>query len=107
MRTTLDIDDDILATAREIAQAEGRSIGHVMSALARQALTTPDTSGFGESTMAFDTNTWPTLPNRQGLLVTTALVEQIIDEIDREDAAPMMQGPVGSPQPAPKPPARR
>ncbi len=39
MRTTLTIDDDILALARARAEAEGRSIGDVISELARRGLT--------------------------------------------------------------------
>jgi hypothetical protein len=37
MRTTLDIDDDILAAAKERAQRERKSIGTVISELARRA----------------------------------------------------------------------
>ena len=37
MRTTLDIADDVLFAAREIAKREKKSIGQVMSDLARQA----------------------------------------------------------------------
>lgn len=39
MRTTLDIGDDVLAAAREIAANDRRSIGDVVSALARRGLT--------------------------------------------------------------------
>jgi hypothetical protein len=39
MRTTLDIDDDVVAAARELAAFERRSLGSVISALARQGLT--------------------------------------------------------------------
>jgi len=39
MRTTLDIDDDVVAAARELAAFEHRSLGSVISALARQGLT--------------------------------------------------------------------
>jgi hypothetical protein len=39
MRTTLDIDDDVVAAARELAAGERRSLGSVISALARQGLT--------------------------------------------------------------------
>lgn len=39
MRTTLDIDDDVVAAARELAGAERRSIGSVISELARRGLT--------------------------------------------------------------------
>lgn len=41
MRTTLDIDDDLLLAAREIAARDRRSLGHVISALAREALRRP------------------------------------------------------------------
>jgi hypothetical protein len=39
MRTTLDIDDGVLAAARAIAAAENRSLGSVISELARRGLT--------------------------------------------------------------------
>ena len=39
MRTTLDIDDDLLHVAKELAAARGRTTGQVLSALARQGLT--------------------------------------------------------------------
>jgi hypothetical protein len=38
MRTTLSIDDDILAAAKELAATEGKSVGEVISSLARSAL---------------------------------------------------------------------
>ncbi|BBX95933.1 antitoxin VapB39 [Mycobacterium lacus] len=38
MRTTLQIDDDVLEDARDIARAEGRSVGAVISELARRSL---------------------------------------------------------------------
>lgn len=38
MRTTLTIDDDILAVAKAHARQQHTSIGHVISGLARQAL---------------------------------------------------------------------
>jgi len=38
MRTTLRIDDDILSAARSIAESEERSIGEVISELARRGL---------------------------------------------------------------------
>ena len=39
MRTTLTIDDDVLAAVRERARRTGRSLGEVLSDLARTALT--------------------------------------------------------------------
>ena len=38
MRTALDLDDDVLIAARAIAQQEHRSIGEVVSDLARRGL---------------------------------------------------------------------
>ena len=38
MRTTLDIDDDLLAAAKELSRQQGRSAGQVVSALLRKAL---------------------------------------------------------------------
>ncbi len=39
MRTTLDIDDDVLQAARELASNRSTTAGRVISDLARQALT--------------------------------------------------------------------
>lgn len=39
MRTTLDIDDEVLHAAKEIARHQGRTTGSVISELARRALT--------------------------------------------------------------------
>jgi hypothetical protein len=45
VRTTLDIDDAVLAAARAIAEAENRSLGSVISELARRALVPARTVG--------------------------------------------------------------
>lgn len=89
MRTTLDIDDDVLAAAKDLAKAEGRTMGAIVSELARRGLTTPSVggpTGFAEAQAAFETDTWPTFPVRVGLPVTSELIERIEDELDREDA---------------------
>ena len=39
MRTTLDLDDELLAAARDLAACERRSLGAVISDLARRGLT--------------------------------------------------------------------
>lgn len=38
MRTTLDIDDDLLAAAKEISRQQGQTAGQVVSTLLRRAL---------------------------------------------------------------------
>lgn len=41
MRTTLAIDDDVLAAAKAMARQQGKSLGQVVSDLARRALRRP------------------------------------------------------------------
>jgi len=41
MRTTLDIADDVLQAAKELARRQKKTAGEVISELARRALTTP------------------------------------------------------------------
>jgi hypothetical protein len=41
MRTTIDIDDDVLAAAKDLAAAQKTTAGKVISNLARTALTRP------------------------------------------------------------------
>ena len=38
MRTTVDLDDEVLAAVRSLARAQGRSLGLVLSDLVRRAL---------------------------------------------------------------------
>lgn len=52
MRTTLSIDDDVLLAVRERARRDRRSVGAVLSDLARQALAGPR-QGEGESFYGF------------------------------------------------------
>ena len=44
MRTTLDIEDDVLQSARELAARRGQSLGAVVSELLRGALGSPSAS---------------------------------------------------------------
>ena len=74
MRTTLDIDDDVLALARARAERERVSIGRVLSALARAALQPTGTSRAIR-------NGLPVLSNaRTARPVTSELVNQLRDE---------------------------
>jgi hypothetical protein len=45
MRTTLDIADDVLQAAKELAAAGGKTTGAVLSALARKGLAGPEPPG--------------------------------------------------------------
>lgn len=55
MRTTLDIDDDLLAAAKELARRRGTTAGRVVSELVRHALTggTEDRVGEPEAVYGF------------------------------------------------------
>ncbi len=88
MRTTIDIDDDVLAAAKDIARAEGKTMSQVISELARKALTQPMDGGFAKAQASFGATDWPTLPNRHGVVVTEKIVDRILDELDVEDATP-------------------
>jgi hypothetical protein len=44
MRTTLDIDDDVLLAAKELARRQRSTAGEVLSELARQGLRAPGSS---------------------------------------------------------------
>jgi hypothetical protein len=75
MRTTLDVDDDVLTAVKERARRERRSAGDVISDLARQALigghrhTKSETEFFG----------FRPLP-RRGVAVSNELVDRLRDD---------------------------
>jgi hypothetical protein len=73
MRTTLDIDDDVLQAAREIARRKGMTMGRVLSELTRQALT--------QRVESSTRNGIPLFPKRpDGEIVTLELVNELRDE---------------------------
>lgn len=74
MRTTLDIDEDVLETAKAIASRRSTTAGRVISDLVRSALAPRDH-------LARKRNGVPLLPGRKnGSLVTPALVNRFRDE---------------------------
>lgn len=76
MRTTLALDDDVLAAARVLARQQGSSLGCVVSALARQGLQKPAQSGQASR------NGLPLLPIRvDGQPVDLQLVNSLRDEL--------------------------
>jgi hypothetical protein len=75
MRTTLAIDDDVLAAAKHLAEREQKTIGEVISSLARQALAP---SGRESPT---ERNGIPLLASKgSSSPVTLELVNQLRDE---------------------------
>jgi hypothetical protein len=79
MRTTLDIDDDVLAATKEKAAAEKTTTGKLISDLVRRALTRPAEGPLVQR------NGFYVLPSRGGV-VTSALVRRLEQEADLEDA---------------------
>jgi hypothetical protein len=74
MRTTLSIDDDVLAAAKALAAHEGRSTGEVISDLARRSL--------AQSKPKQRRNGFPVLPARPGgAPVTLEIVNALRDEM--------------------------
>ncbi|MDD9983317.1 MAG: antitoxin [Gammaproteobacteria bacterium] len=79
MRTTLNIDDDVLIAVKEVAVRESKSTGAVVSSLLRQSLTHggPDTSRDGaELETEFGFRPFP----RRGGIVTNELIDRLRDE---------------------------
>ena len=83
MRTTLDLDDDVLASAKEIARRENRTAGQVLSDLARRALTQASSAppSPAKRSAAVPRHGFRPFASR-GAVVTNALIEKLRDEGD-------------------------
>ncbi|MFP5219397.1 MAG: antitoxin [Actinomycetes bacterium] len=75
MRTTLDVDDDVLTAVKERARRERRSAGAVLSDLARQALT----GGAGGPAGPVARHGFRPLP-RRGPAVSNALIDALVED---------------------------
>ena len=75
MRTTLDLDEDVLQAAKELAELRGVTAGRVVSDLVRKALTPPPP-------VAKIRNGVPLLPPRPpgSPILTMKLVNELRDE---------------------------
>ncbi len=75
MRTTLVIDDDVLSAAKELASSENKSVGEVISSLARRALAPSES-------VTKTRNGVPLLKVRKGApRVTSELVQRLREEL--------------------------
>jgi hypothetical protein len=80
MRTTIDIDDDLLAAAKELARREGCSAGEVVSRLLRATLTgqgvaaRPSLQDTARSVAGF-----VPFPAREGVVATNEHVNRLRD----------------------------
>jgi hypothetical protein len=77
VRTTLDIDEDVLQAAKEIARREKRTAGQVISALARSALTAPRaTTAAREPRAVYGFRPFPP----RGGIVTNELIDSLRED---------------------------
>jgi hypothetical protein len=77
MRTTLDIADDVLQAAKERAKRERKTVGEMISELARRSLTTPqNTLSVKEPEAVYGLKPFP----RRGGIVTNELIDKLRDE---------------------------
>ena len=76
MRTTLDIDDDVLTVVRARAERERASIGHVLSAMVRLAMQPAGKAAAARNGIALLGG-----KRRGGRPVTLELVNQLRDEL--------------------------
>jgi hypothetical protein len=79
MRTTLDIEDDVLLAAKELARRSGSSAGQVISRLARQALTQAQASSVPGATEPEAVYGFRPFPAR-GKVVTNDQVDKLRDD---------------------------
>ena len=77
MRTTIDIEPDVLAAAKEIARQQQVGVGKVISKLVRQALAGQANTQAAAGTHKTQTGFLP-FPTR-GLLVTDELIDRLRD----------------------------
>lgn len=77
MRTTLDIADDVLQAAKDRAKRQKKTVGAVLSELARKALTaSPETPAARESKAVYGVKPFP----RRGGIVTNQLIDQLRED---------------------------
>jgi hypothetical protein len=77
MRTTVDLDDDVLLAVKERARRERRPAGEVLSELARTALTRgPRTDAVAEEEAVYGFEPFP----HRGPAVSNALVDRLRED---------------------------
>ena len=76
MRTTLDIDDDVLMAAKELAKAADKTAGKMISDLVRKAMTAVPVYAVDAPKAIYGIRP---LPHRGGI-VTSEMVRRLMDE---------------------------
>lgn len=76
MRTTLDIDDDVLRAAKDLARREKKTAGRVISELARKGLAGAPPGTVREPKPLHGFRPFP----RRGAIVTNELIDRLREE---------------------------
>lgn len=79
MRTTLDIDDDLLIAAKELARRERSTAGQVVSRLLRQSLTGVPASNVASRARPVSVAGFQPFAARAGVVTTDSLVNDLRD----------------------------
>ncbi len=95
MRTTIDLEPDVLAAARAIARTEKISVGKVISRLVRNVLTESAGNAPAAVLSAAATGFQP-FPAR-GVIVTDELIDRLRNAESSEIAAPVVLSSGGTP----------
>lgn len=74
MRTTLDLDNDILHAAKQLAARRGTTAGRVISDLVRAAMSQP-------ASASVTRNGFPVVSG-EGAVITDELVQTLLDDAD-------------------------
>ncbi len=77
MRTTLNIDDDVLVAAKEMGRRTRKTAGEVISLLARESLTRSDEPQVRETEAFYGFRPLSRIPGR---IVTNEMINKLRDE---------------------------
>ncbi len=80
MRTTLDIEDDVLAAACELARRQGTTAGQMVSRLLRAALSGPTSTGQAAAGASPSLAGYRPFQAKAGVVVTNEQIDQLRDE---------------------------
>ena len=76
MRTTLDIEDDVLFAAKDLARREKKTAGQIISALARKGLSGAERSLVRETKAVYGFRPFP----REGRVVSNELINRLRED---------------------------
>lgn len=76
MRTTLDIEEDVLSAAKDLARRERKTAGQVISELARKALTGGASAAAAEPKAIYGFRPFP----REGRVVSNELIDRLRED---------------------------